>query len=192
MAIKEILTDVELVGKGLPARENIQRINENFQELSGGGGETTPVDWNDIENKPAFGTAATTNSTAYATAAQGTKADTAVQPAALDAKLDKPSGGTNAQLIRGDGSTVAASTYATAANLTSGLAAKLDKPAGGTSAQLIRGDGTTVASNTFATSTQGTKADNAVPKTVITALDAGETDLATIVAKINEIIAALD
>jgi hypothetical protein len=35
-----------------------------------------------------LGTAATTNATAYATAAQGTKADTAVQPAALTAKAD--------------------------------------------------------------------------------------------------------
>ena len=46
-------------------------------------------DWNassgdaQILNKPTLGTAAATNSTDYATAAQGAKADTAVQPAAL-------------------------------------------------------------------------------------------------------------
>ena len=46
-------------------------------------------DWNAVSgdaqilNKPTLGTAAATNSTDYATAAQGAKADTAVQPAAL-------------------------------------------------------------------------------------------------------------
>lgn len=46
-------------------------------------------DWNAssgvaaILNKPTLGTAAATNASAYATAAQGTKADSAVQPAAL-------------------------------------------------------------------------------------------------------------
>lgn len=47
------------------------------------------ADWNAVSgdaqilNKPALGTAAATNSTAYATAAQGTKADSALQPAAI-------------------------------------------------------------------------------------------------------------
>jgi len=47
------------------------------------------ADWNassgdaQILNKPTLGTAAATNSTDYATAAQGAKADTAVQPAAI-------------------------------------------------------------------------------------------------------------
>ncbi len=39
--------------------------------------------YTDLANRPTFGTAAFTNSTAYATAAQGSKADTAVQPGAL-------------------------------------------------------------------------------------------------------------
>ena len=37
-------------------------------------------DYNDLTNTPTLGTAASTDSTAYATAAQGAKADTAVQP----------------------------------------------------------------------------------------------------------------
>jgi hypothetical protein len=47
------------------------------------------ADWNAVSgdaqilNKPTLGTAAATNSTDYATAAQGAKADTAVQPAAI-------------------------------------------------------------------------------------------------------------
>lgn len=44
-----------------------------------------------ILNKPTLGTAAATASTAYATAAQGTKADTAVQPAGLPTYIVKPS-----------------------------------------------------------------------------------------------------
>lgn len=40
-------------------------------------------DYNDLSNKPTLGTAASQNSTAFATAAQGAKADTAVQPGDL-------------------------------------------------------------------------------------------------------------
>ena len=53
--------------------------------------ETDPVftawdkNYQDLTNKPTLGTAAATAATAYATAAQGTKADTAVQPATLTA-----------------------------------------------------------------------------------------------------------
>ena len=43
----------------------------------------TSGSYNDLLNKPALGTAATTNTTDYATAAQGGKADTALQPAAI-------------------------------------------------------------------------------------------------------------
>lgn len=39
--------------------------------------------YNDLADKPTLGTAAATDATAYATAAQGDKADTALQPAAL-------------------------------------------------------------------------------------------------------------
>ncbi len=38
------------------------------------------TDYNDLTNKPTLGTAASTDATAYATAAQGTKADSASQP----------------------------------------------------------------------------------------------------------------
>jgi len=48
--------------------------------LLGGGGVTS---YNDLTDKPTLGTAAATNSTAYATAAQGAKADTALQASAL-------------------------------------------------------------------------------------------------------------
>lgn len=41
------------------------------------------TDYNDLTNKPTLGTAAATDATAYATAAQGTKADSALQAAAL-------------------------------------------------------------------------------------------------------------
>lgn len=85
----------------------------------GGGGPSDPVTWDSVTDKPStfppsththsyttltdrptLGTAAATNSNAYATASQGTKADTAVQPEALapvaisgsyNDLLDKPS-----------------------------------------------------------------------------------------------------
>lgn len=54
MAIKPILTDTEVVGKGASHRMNIKAINDNFSELSGGGGGgPTTVSWDDIEDKPA-------------------------------------------------------------------------------------------------------------------------------------------
>ena len=48
---------------------------------SGSGGGVT--DYNDLTNKPTLGTAAATASTDYATAAQGAKADSALQSDAL-------------------------------------------------------------------------------------------------------------
>jgi hypothetical protein len=51
------------------------------------------ADWNAVSgdaqilNKPTLGTAAATNSTDYATSAQGAKADTAVQPAAIGSTI---------------------------------------------------------------------------------------------------------
>lgn len=44
--------------------------------------------YDDLTGKPTLGTAAATDATAYATAAQGTKADSAVQPTIVDAKGD--------------------------------------------------------------------------------------------------------
>lgn len=58
-------------------------------KLNSTGGTTVNADWNaasgaaQILNKPVLGTAAATNASAYATAAQGAKADTAVQPGSL-------------------------------------------------------------------------------------------------------------
>ena len=42
-----------------------------------------PVDYNDLTNQPTLGTAASTDATDYATAAQGVKADTAVHQTTL-------------------------------------------------------------------------------------------------------------
>jgi hypothetical protein len=44
--------------------------------------------YSDLSGRPTLGTAAATDATAYATAEQGTKADSAVQPAIVDAKGD--------------------------------------------------------------------------------------------------------
>lgn len=48
----------------------------------------TSGDYADLTGKPTLGTAAAQNTTAFATAAQGTKADSAVQPTIADAKGD--------------------------------------------------------------------------------------------------------
>ena len=66
---------------------------------TGATGAPGTTDFNALSNKPTLGTAAATDATAYATAAQGAKADTAVQPAGL-------------------------SGYATTSSVTSGLAGK--------------------------------------------------------------------
>lgn len=50
-------------------------------QLGGGGGVTS---YNDLTDLPTLGTAAATASTDYATAAQGAKADSAIQPSPLD------------------------------------------------------------------------------------------------------------
>lgn len=52
MPIRTIYTDTELVGKGLSHRDNVQAINDNFSELSGGGSGPTSIAWTDITNKP--------------------------------------------------------------------------------------------------------------------------------------------
>lgn len=56
----------------------------------------TSGSYNDLSNKPALGTAAFTDSSAYATSAQGSKADTAVQPLTLSTALS-----TKADLVNG-------------------------------------------------------------------------------------------
>lgn len=66
MAIKEIETDLELIGYGVHHYDNIKAINENFAELAGGnGGTPSAVDWADVTGKPTtftptIGTTATT------------------------------------------------------------------------------------------------------------------------------------
>lgn len=95
-------------------------------------------DWNQtnnvaldyIKNKPALGTAASTNSSDYATAAQGVLASTAVQPATLSNYV------TNSAL------TTTLSSYATTTALNSGLSGKENTIASGTTSQYWRGDKT--------------------------------------------------
>lgn len=80
-------------------------------------------DWNatsgvaQILNKPALGTAASKNATDFATAAQGAKADTAVQPAAI-ADMETKTNAAATYQPKGD--------YATKTELSTGLATKAD------------------------------------------------------------------
>lgn len=56
---------------------------QGFLDLSDVAPVATSGDYDDLTNKPTLGTAAAANTTDFATAAQGAKADTAVQPAAI-------------------------------------------------------------------------------------------------------------
>lgn len=58
---------------------DISDLTDTTNLLSSGG----VTSYNDLTDKPTLGTAAATDATAYATAAQGVKADTAVQPGSL-------------------------------------------------------------------------------------------------------------
>ena len=58
---------------------DISQLTDSTNLLGSGGVSS----YNDLTDKPTLGTAAATDATAYATAAQGSKADTALQPSAL-------------------------------------------------------------------------------------------------------------
>ncbi len=75
----------------------------------------------DLSGKPTLGTAAATNSSAYATAAQGTTADSALQPT-------------------GNGSGLTGLTQSQISGLTAALAGKQATITTGTTAQYLRGD----------------------------------------------------
>lgn len=102
MAIKDILTDVELIGRGLSHRENIQRINDNFQEVSGGGSGPSSVSWNDVEDKPT--TFPPITGTAADQAAPGDHAHT-------DATASAPGFMTAAMVTKLDGVATGANNY---------------------------------------------------------------------------------
>lgn len=80
-------------------------------------------DFADLSNVPAF-----------ATAAQGTTADSAVQPAAMTSAL--------ASYATTSAMTSALASYATSAAVTSAMAGKMNTNPGGTSGQYVKGDGT--------------------------------------------------
>jgi len=67
-----------LIALGMPT-ELAKEIAAQIDAASGGG----TVSWDDITDKPAFGTAAEADIEDFATAAQGALADTAVQPGDL-------------------------------------------------------------------------------------------------------------
>lgn len=109
----------------------------------------TSGDYGDLTNKPTLGTAAAQNSTAFATAAQGVKADSALQP-----------GWTGQSTITTVG-TVATGTWQGTAIANAYIAsaatwnAKFNTPSGSTS-QYVRGDGslaTFPTSQSYSTST---------------------------------------
>lgn len=138
------------------------------------------ADWNAVVgdalilNKPVLGTAASQNTSAFATAAQGTKADSALQPAAIGVTVQAYNAGTviDASYVHTDNNYTTAektklSGIAAGAevnvnadwNAVSGDAQILNKPTLGTAAS----QNTTA----FATAAQGAKADTALQPATI-------------------------
>lgn len=100
-----------------------------------------------IKNKPILGTAASTNSSDYATAAQGTLAATAIQPGVLTSTLSNYVTNTSLSTTLGNYVTSSALTsalggYATTTALSSGLSGKENTITAGTTSQYWRGDKT--------------------------------------------------
>lgn len=99
--------------------ENTSGVNTGDQDLSGYALSSslalvaTSGDYDDLDNKPTLGSAAAMSSGAFATAAQGSRADTAVQPGDLGdlatkdvvaiGDIDASGTANNATYLRGDG-----------------------------------------------------------------------------------------
>ena len=103
-------------------------------------------DWNatsgvaQILNKPALGTAASKNATDFATAAQGTKADTAVQPAAI-ADMETKTNAAATYQPKGDYATsTELATKADTTTVNTELAKKQDKLVSGTNIKTVNGE----------------------------------------------------
>lgn len=103
-------------------------------------------DWNatsgvaQILNKPALGTAASKNATDFATAAQGTKADTAVQPAAI-ADMETKTNAAETYQPKGDYATsTELATKADTTTVNTELAKKQDKLVSGTNIKTVNGE----------------------------------------------------
>lgn len=103
-------TIVTRAGKGSPL--TYDEVDSNFTNLKATADSAAPASslatvattgaYADLSGKPTLGTAAATNSTAYATAAQGAKADTALQSSDIGVTVQaKLVSGTNIKTING-------------------------------------------------------------------------------------------
>jgi hypothetical protein len=125
-------------------------LDDTWVELGGGGGGSGGgvTSYNQLTDKPTLGTAAATDATAYATASQGAKADSALQASALtpyrtSAAQDLIDAGKASLTHDHD------SRYYTEAEIDTKLAAKQD-------------------AGSYATAAQGVKADSALQASALT------------------------
>lgn len=181
MAIEELKTVIEVIGKGEPHLEFIEKLNANFEELAGGGGGgPTTVTWDDIEDKPAI----------IAAGATQTEARTAIGAGTSNLTI----GTTGTTALAGNTALLALGTTATTAaagNHTHG-AATTSAAGFMSSADKTKLDGVATGANVFT-------AANAVAaikdKTQITALtpiaDPATADLEAVATLLNAVVAAL-
>lgn len=175
MAILELKTDYELVGKGASHLANVKIINDNFAELAGGeGGGPSVVNWADVQGKPEtfapiIGTTATT-----------AKAGNWV-PAWADV-TGKPT--TFAPIVGTTATTAAAGNHTHVAATTSapGFLSAADK---------TKLDGIATGANNYVLPAATTGANGGVRRAAtVTPLEA-EADAAAIVAAFNDLLAKM-
>lgn len=172
--IGNVVLDTDDVAEGVINKYITAAEQSKLAGISAGAEVNVNADWNSISgdsqilNKPALGTAASTASTDYATAAQGALADSALQPAAIGTTVQGYStvlSGTTASFTTvaetkldgiAAGAEVNVNTDWTAVT---GDAVILNKPTLGTAAA--------TASTDYATAAQGALADSALQPAAI-------------------------
>ena len=195
-----VVLDTDDVAEGAVNKYITTTEQSKLEGIEAGAEVNVNADWNAISgdsqilNKPTLGTAASTASTDYATAAQGALADSALQPAAIANMLETADIGVTVQGYSAN-TVVDASYVHTDNNYTTTEKSKLSGIEAGAEVNVnadwtaVTGDavilnkptlGTAAAtaSTDYATAAQGTKADSALqPAAIGVTVQAYDTDL---------------
>lgn len=171
---EQILTDIELVGRGRLHEENVKILNDILATV-GGGGE---VDLSEYAK-----------TVDVATKEQGEKADTAIQPAGLADYAKTADVATKAQGDKADSAVQPAGLNGYAKTADVATKAQGEKADSAVQPTDLNGYAKTA---DVATKAQGTKADGAIQKTSITVTDLEPTaTLEEVVAAFNSLLTQL-